>query len=166
MASAVDTQGGSAPQHQESPLATKKPDRASEKMLKELTELFITDVSAYDDAEFLQHVSPDFQWNIVGSFLGRGRKAHFEKMKEIRQAHPDYHVNILNISAEVQIGKAKTWALMKISGFPEGVERESILMFSWRRDVQGTWVCYRHDGIRGVAPMPFLVSKSTPLDDG
>ncbi|KAK4502985.1 hypothetical protein PRZ48_006412 [Zasmidium cellare] len=140
MASAVGTQGGVAPQQRgESPLVTKKPDLASEKLLKELTELFITDVSAYDDPEFLQHVSPDFQWNIVGSFLGRGRKAHFETMKNIRQAHPDYHVKFLNISADVQIGKAKTWALMKITGFPEGVERESILMFSWRRDVQGTW---------------------------
>lgn len=168
MAPPNDTQGGVAPHQQQehSTQPTKKTDLASTKLLKELTETFVTDVSAYDDPSFLRHVSPDFQWNIVGMFLGQGREAHLETMKSIRHAHKDYHVEILDLSADVQICKARTWVLMNITGFPEGVERESMLMFSWRRDTQGTWVCYRHDGIRGVAPTPLLVSNFTPLNDG
>lgn len=166
MASVEGTQGGAAPQQNQEQAAhtTKKTDLASAKLLENLTELFVTvtDVSAYDDPNFLRHISPHFQWNIVGVYLGHGRDEHFQKMREIRQANPDYHVEVLNVSADVQIGRAKTWALMNITGFPSGVERESMLMFSWRRDKQGTWICYRHDGIRGVAPMPLLVSTTTP----
>lgn len=86
---------------------------------------------------FIQkHISPAFSATHNG-VPSADRADFLATIGKAMQAMPDFHVEVLDIVAEVDeaSGKAKVWVFSKMSGFPGGKLAESVDMMEWDGDV-------------------------------
>ena len=81
-------------------------------------------------------------------------ETHLDNVKDWKRNHPDFHIRVISISADLVKGSdhASSWVTIRGSKSPRSptLNRESISLLYWRkRRSDGVWVCYRHNGMRG-----------------
>lgn len=73
-----------------------------------------------------------------------------KQFQQISQKHPEYHVEVVNVSADVdeESGYAIVYCLLSVTGRPANVRRQSVSVVEWmRRD--GQWQYYNATVVRG-----------------
>lgn len=149
--------------------ATKKARNASEEHIKDIVTRMIAlaNRAAWDDPELVAHLAPNFVWDTFNIHKETSRAEHLEFMQTVTDRNPDFHAEIKDITVDVQekLGRAKVWVVMTIRGWPSGVEREALHVFYYRRGEDGKWLCSRHHGFNGVAPLP-LPFEAADAGDG
>ena len=81
----------------------------------------------------------------------RDKESLLQGQENYAAQNPEYHLEIMNASTEVNEGKgrAKVWMLLEVTGIALGVRKESIILMYWRLR-GGRWCYYPHKGLRGV----------------
>jgi hypothetical protein len=95
-----------------------------------------------DYAAYLEYQSKPFM---------KGREAFVENYRAFAKANPGYGLVVESIHADTneKNGTSAVWMLLKVTGHPEGVIRESVTVQTWKRG-DGMWKAHRQTGIRGV----------------
>ena len=98
----------------------------------------------------MKHMSPTFRGKHDALPKVDNRDDHQENLKKHLETQPDFHVDILNHSSEVDDsrGRATVYLWYEITGLSHGLEREAVAVLSWERR-QGTWMVIKHQGMRG-----------------
>lgn len=81
----------------------------------------------------------------------RGRSAFMEQHRNFGRAHPNYTFEVDSALADMneKNGTAMVWLLLKVTGHPMNVKRESVTIVFWKR-IAGKWKAYKQTGIRGA----------------
>ena len=77
---------------------------------------------------------------------------HLQKHMETASANPDFYIEIVRVNTNVHANQdeADVYMLLKISGNPASVERESMCQLKWKR-LGGRWMFSQHVSMRGFA---------------
>lgn len=80
-----------------------------------------------------------------------GRKTYIANYRAFVEANPAYWIEPICTVADVRDDNstAVVWMLLRVSGHPRGVQRESVTVVHWRRR-RGKWQAYKQTGIRGA----------------
>lgn len=119
-----------------------------------------------------QHCSPDFEMAFTNPHEGplpyaSSLESHISNIFAFKREHPDMCIIVENSTATVQGEFATVWLTIRGCSIRKkgkaGVvdaaneqlyNRESIAILYWRRrESDGEWICYRHEGIRGGGDM-------------
>ena len=157
------------------PWASRKHAYTSEtaRELEDVSVKLLQAASARDWANvaFAKYILPDFVAEFdhsEGKSLDSWQAyvAHHER---IATANPEYSFEVLNTAADVyeSSGKAIIYLLLRVSGHPKNVQRESIMLMHWRRK-QNEWRCYKERVIRGLHWLPEgqteMIGETAPSD--
>ncbi|KAI5362021.1 putative NTF2-like domain superfamily protein [Septoria linicola] len=171
MAEASDAQGGAPPADStETPRrSTKKARQETEKFLIEMCHFFTACANSgdHDNARFWKHMAKDFKLNMVDTQQCSNLYEYRDYLASVRAAYPKWHIEVLDCSVEVheKLGRAKSWIMMRHTGWPEGCEREALNVFFWKRNESGVRICCHHQGFQGVAPLPLPFEVPSPMDE-
>ncbi|KAK4495185.1 hypothetical protein PRZ48_013512 [Zasmidium cellare] len=86
------------------------------------------------------YVSDDF--SIAGTNVGIATKeATLQYVQSLHQNNPAYHVHVTDSKAEVnaKLGVATVWVNLKCGGLPQGLTKDVVSVFDFRRDKEGVW---------------------------
>ena len=98
----------------------------------------------------IKHMSPAFRGKHDALPKVNTRDDHQSNLKKHLDSQPNFRVNILNHSSEVDDsrGRATVYLWYEIKGLAHGLEREAVAVLSWERR-QGVWMIMKHQGMRG-----------------
>ena len=98
----------------------------------------------------IRHMSPAFRGKHDALPKVNNRDDHQGNLKKHLEAQPNFNVEILNHSSEVDDsrGRATVYLWYEIHGLAHGLGREAVAVLSWERR-QGTWMIMKHQGMRG-----------------
>lgn len=120
--------------------------------------------------ELLAHLPPfqaeDFKFHLLDVKRCANLREYKAYLTDLRARYPKWTVENTDVSIEIQekAGKAKSWVMMKHTGYPENCEREGLNIWFWKRNDDGVWVCHSHHGFRGAAPLPVPIEAPVPDD--
>ncbi|KAK5169154.1 uncharacterized protein LTR77_006463 [Saxophila tyrrhenica] len=111
------------------------------------------------DDPCLRYLALDFNTNFDAAnetIRATGTEELIGQLQRLLEAVPSYHSTFVDVAAEVneRAGKGTVWVLRTLSGFPDGLRRESVSAMDWER-LQGSWYLVRHRGIRGAPGSDF-----------
>ncbi|KAF2158842.1 hypothetical protein M409DRAFT_61345 [Zasmidium cellare ATCC 36951] len=87
------------------------------------------------------YISDDF--SIAGTTAGVATKeATLLHVQELHRKSPAYHVHVTNARVEVnhKLAVATVWVNLKCGGLPQGLTKDVVSVFDFRRDRQGEWL--------------------------
>ena len=108
----------------------------------------------FSNPDFEEYLAPDYH-----AYLPHSQQPYSRSLKDLLdnyQVHattfPEYHIEALNLSADVneKNGTATVWMLLRVTGAPTSVQRESVTVVYFRRKRGGKWVAFKQTGIRGI----------------
>ena len=96
------------------------------------------------------NMSPVFRGKHGAVAKAENREDHQANLTKHLQKQPDFRVEILNKSSEVDEsrGRGTVFLWYEIMGLEHGLEREAVAVLSWERK-QGNWMIMKHSGMRG-----------------
>lgn len=107
----------------------------------------------WDHEDFELLVAPDYAAYLEYAEhpISRSLEEYLQNYREFAAANPDYAIDIISISADVneKKGLASVWMHLRVFGHPTAVWRESVTVVYWKRKL-GKWTCYKQNGVRGV----------------
>ena len=127
--------------------------RGAEEYVKALTREFAEALNTKDcSSPIWDHLTTDVHSSHDAgneSISTSSQEELIEKMRRVMDSFPDYHTEVLDVSAEVNetTGSAKAWMLRTCNGFPDGLRRETVCQLTWERR-NGDWYCSSYRGIR------------------
>lgn len=106
--------------------------------------------SNWEHPSFTRHIAPDFKatndtWQTPTPF-----PQYLSTYRAFKASHPNFRMEILSESFDIneRQNRSTVWHFARVTGHPEGVQRDSLGMSQWRKDASGIWVCYGHAGWR------------------
>jgi len=96
-----------------------------------------------------------FRFRHDGMLTARSRDQHLQNLKNHYQTVPDFRMDFVNCSANVDevSGVASVYMFFKLSGLLPDFRRESVAILRWEKR-HGEWVCVKYEGVRGPAGLP------------
>lgn len=106
----------------------------------------------YENGELYKAVSPTFKAHFenFGHSLTLAQHAHL--LRQTIEQYPEYHVEVKNVSLDVDEAKGIAIVYMEteVTGAPPEVKTSLMNEFKWRRQ-QGVWRCWLHRVMKGVS---------------
>ena len=100
-------------------------------------------------------MAPSFRAKHDGLPTARSRQQHLDNLKRHFSVMPEFHLELLNCSSEVdeQQGLGMVYMFFRLSKLVGDLQRESIAVLKWERR-HGEWLCVKHTGLRGPSGFP------------
>ena len=104
----------------------------------------------FDHPSFKYHIAPEFRATNDNFSTPTPWAQYLETYRILRHQNPGFRLNIMTESVDMNVrqDKATVWQFARITGFPEGVQRDNLGMSRWRMNDEGRWLCYAHAGYR------------------
>lgn len=137
-----------------SPLSRRQ-ESATAELLEDLTCRITYRIATHDwtHPDFTELISDDYRSYLEyqSTPYACGREAYIANYRAFVDANPAYWIEPICTVADVHENNstAAVWILLRVSGHPPGVQRESVTIAHWRRKA-GRWHAYKQTGIRGA----------------
>ncbi|KAK5124510.1 hypothetical protein LTR85_001727 [Meristemomyces frigidus] len=97
------------------------------------------------------HMAETFRSEHDGLETAKSLEQHVDILKQHYVANPDFHLEVLNSSSEVDEarGRATVYLFYQLTGL-NNTAREAVALLKWERKQNG-WLCVKHTGLRGPA---------------
>jgi len=107
------------------------------------------------DKGTIAYVAPSFRATHDGLPTATCRRHFIDSLKRHLKTMPDFHLEVLNSSSEVdeERGKGTVFVFFRLTGVGNHLERESVAVMQWEKR-HGEWLCIKHEGMRGPSGFP------------
>ncbi|KAM3422040.1 hypothetical protein BST61_g2416 [Cercospora zeina] len=129
---------------------TKRPSPAAQE-LETLSRAVILSINNRSFVATKKLVADNYKGDIDELPKTNSYKAEEDEFRAVAQANPEYHIDVVDVSADVdeRLGYAIVFCLLSVKGRPANVRRQSVSVVEWmHRD--GRWQYYNASVMRGL----------------